>query len=256
MATDTHTHVFKEVCSTYGLDLNHEISTINRDNYLSSVINVGLNIATSKECVDIANNNEKFYASIGIHPLYIKGEDTEGLYSLVNDKVVAIGEIGLDLKDGSNYFEQREYLILQIIAANVLHLPVIIHSNNANKQVIEIFEKFVKPKYGCVFHCYQPDIEYLDYIIKNGFYVSFAGRVTFNNAKMSHEVLKRIPDHLYLIETDSPFISPEPVRNEPGKSSSIIHVVNRIADIKGVPRYVIEQQSDDNARRLFRKIKH
>lgn len=256
MAFDTHTHTLDSVCNDYGLNKTEEISVINKDSNLSGVINVGLNISTSKECVEIANNNDKFYAAIGIHPLYINGEDTEKLYSLVNEKVVAIGEIGLDLSGNVNFYEQRRYLIHQIIAANVLHLPVIIHSNNANREVLEIFDKFVKPRYGCVFHCYQPEIEYLDEIIRNGYYISFAGRITFSNACKSIEVLKRIPDYLYIVETDSPFISPEPFKKEPGRSSNITYIISKIAEIKGVSYQDVEKQTEENTRRLFKKIKH
>ena len=87
-------------------------------------------------------------------------------------------------------------------------MPVVIHANNTNKLIIEIFKKYVKPKYGCVFHCFQPDIDDLKYLIENGYYISFAGRITYKTAKKSIEVAKIVPNDLFLVETDSPYISP------------------------------------------------
>lgn len=231
------------------------IQEINDNPSLYAVINVGMNIETSMEAVNIAINNPKFYAAVGIHPLYIKGEFDENLYSLVNDKVVAIGEIGLDFNSEVSFYEQRRYLILQIIAANVLHLPVIIHSNNANKEVLEIFEKYVKPRYGCVFHCFQPQIEYLDEIIKNDYYISFAGRITYKNACKSIEVAKRVPDDLFLIETDLPFVSPEPFRDQINTPGNIQYIVKKLAEVKGTTEEYIRTRTMKNTMNLFTKIK-
>ena len=254
MAIDSHTHINSKTCKQYNVDKNKEIATVNNCSLLTGVVNVGLNIETSKESIIISKNNEKFYSSIGIHPLYIKNEDPEALYSLVNDKVVAIGEIGLD-KTKDDYYEQRRYLILQLIAANTLHLPVIIHANNSNREVIEIFEKYIKPKYGCVFHCFQPDIEVLDYLIKNHFYISFAGRVTYKNAKKSLEVLERVPNDLYLVETDSPYISPEPLRDSVGSSTNLEYIIRKISDVKGISFKEVENQTENNAKSLFQRIR-
>ena len=157
MAIDSHMHANGLVVK----NLSSVITSINNDNTLKAVINVGLNIATSRGSIEIARNNQKFYSAIGIHPLYIKGETPRHLYSFASeDKVIAIGEIGID-KIAPNLNEQIQYLTQQIEIANELELPVIIHANNANHLVIEIFEKLVKPRYGCVFHCFQPDFEAL-----------------------------------------------------------------------------------------------
>ncbi|MGM9878021.1 MAG: TatD family hydrolase, partial [Bacilli bacterium] len=197
----------------------------------------------------------KFYSTVGIHPLYTELQDIDSLYTLgINDKVVAIGEIGLDsTKD--NFDEQKMYLIKQIIIANELHLPVIIHSNNTNKLVIEIFEKYVKPKYGCVFHCFQPDIDDLNYLIMNGYYISFAGRITYKTAIKSIEVAAIVPNELFLVETDSPYISPEPFRGEINRTSNIDYIINRIAKVKGMSFKDVESITVQNTKRLFKKIK-
>ena len=251
MAIDSHMHINSKVLNNQ----NEEIDQINKDVNLESVINIGLDIDTSRECISISNNNKKLYSSVGIHPSYLDDNDSDELYSLANnDKVVAIGEIGLD-DSHNNFHEQKKYLIKQITIANELHLPVIIHSRNTNKLVIEIFEKYVKPRYGCVFHCFQPDIDDLNYLISNGYYISFAGKITYNTAKKSIEIAKIVPNDLFLVETDSPYISPEPFRNHVNRSSNIKYIINRLSDIKQMSSDEIDRITTNNAKRLFKKIK-
>ncbi len=251
MAIDSHMHINTTILQ----DIHGFIEDINRNNSIKSVINVSLNIESSKESVLISEENPKFYSSVGIHPLYIDSQDVNYLYKLADsDKVVAIGEIGLDNLD-SNFDEQKNYLIKQIIIANELHLPVIIHSNNSNKVVIEIFENYVKPKYGCVFHCFQPDVDDLRYLVASGYFVSFSGRITYKNAKKSLEIARIVPNSLFLVETDSPYISPEPYRSGINKSSNIYFIIKRIAEIKETSYGEIERITEQNAKRLFKKIK-
>lgn len=251
MAIDTHVHVNSLVLKNQ----EEHIQEINTNNQIESVINVGLNLSTSKESILLSTKNHKFYSAIGIHPLYTEQEDFQSLYDLLeNQKVVAIGEIGLDTTK-NNLEEQKKYFIRQIIIANNLQLPVIIHANNTNKEIIEIFEKYVKPKYGCVFHCFQPDIESLKYLIKNGYYISFAGRITYKNAKKSLEVAQTVPDELFLVETDSPYIAPEPFKNMRNRPNNIKYIIEKLCEIKKRSYEEIEEQTSKNARRLFKKLK-
>lgn len=251
MAIDSHMHINSVILK----DLKREIKLVENDPNLEKVINVGLNYKTSEESVLISHANQKFYSAIGVHPLYLDSPNFDFLYYLSqSNKVVAIGEIGLDASKDNIEF-QKECLIKQIIIANDLKLPIIIHSNNTNKQVIEIFEKTVKPKYGCVFHCFQPDIENLKYLMSNGYYISFAGRITYKTANKSLEVIKTVPTDLFLVETDSPYITPEPFRKEINHSSNIKYIIKKIADIKGKSYKEIEHLSTENTKRLFKKIK-
>ena len=251
MAIDSHMYINSSVSK----DIEKEILDINNDPDLESVINVSLNCETAKESIIIANSNAKFYSAIGIHPLYVENQNLDDLYDLaLNNKVVAIGEIGLDTtKD--NIELQKKYLIEQISIANSLNLPVIIHANNTNKLVIEIFEKHIKPKEGCVFHCFQPDTDDLDYLIKHNYYISFAGRITYKNAKKSLEVAKRVPNDLFLVETDSPYISPEPIRNLVNQSSNIKYIIEKLALIKNMSYMEIDNITTENTKRLFKKMR-
>lgn len=250
MAIDSHMHINNLVLK----NINDEIKLVNNNINLDMVINVGLNFETSQESVMFAEENNKIYSAIGVHPLYLDSNNFDFLYQLaISNKVVAVGEIGLDILD-NNIDLQKECLIKQITIANELELPIIIHSNNANKQIIEIFEKKVKPKYGCVFHCFQPNLDDLNYLISNRYYVSFAGKITYKNAKKSIEVIKKVPDDLFLVETDSPYISPEPFRNEVNHSENIKYIIEKIANIKEKDYEIVENLSIKNAKTLFKKL--
>lgn len=250
MAIYSHMHINSIVSK----NIEKEILDINNNSNLKNVINVSLNSETAKESIIISNSNAKFYSAIGIHPLYVENQSIDDLYDIaLNEKVVAIGEIGLDTtKD--NMELQKKYLIEQISIANSLNLPVIIHANNSNKLVIEIFERYIKPKEGCVFHCFQPDIDDLNYLIRNNYYISFAGRITYKNAKKSIEVANSVPNDLFLVETDSPYISPEPVRNLVNQSSNIKYIIEKLALIKDMSYLEIEEITTENTKRLFKKI--
>lgn len=249
MVIDSHMHANSLICNSKNI-----IDNVLNCEYIDNVINVGLNINTSKDGINIAKKYDKFYCTVGIHPLYINFQDLNKLYELAkHEKVVAIGEIGLD-STKNNFEVQKYYLIRQIVIANQLQLPVIIHSNNMNKEIIDIFERYIKPEYGCIFHCFQPDFETLDYLIKNRFYISFAGKITYKNAKKSIEIAKLIPNNLYLVETDSPYISPEPFREDPNVPSNIKYIVEKLAEIKNVECNEIEHQTIENTKRLFKRI--
>lgn len=248
---DSHMHINSKVTKTPERDK----CRISYNQEIKKAINVGLDIQTSKECITISKRNPKIFCSIGIHPLYTENQDYNELYEIADsDKIVAVGEIGLDTTK-NNFEEQKRYLIEQIIIANTLRLPVIIHSNNANQEIVKIFETIVKPQYGCVFHCFQPDLRILKYIINNGYYISFAGRITYKTANKSIEVATKIPDELYLVETDSPYISPEPVRGEINNSNNLKYIIKRIAEIKNKSFEEIEEQTEQNTLRLFKKMK-
>ena len=253
MALDSHMHINNYIQEEQ--EKRNALARLRKDPNIEKAINVGINYSTSKEAIELSKQNLKMYAATGIHPLYIKNQDLNELFSIAsNQQVVAIGETGLDnTKD--NYKEQRRYLIAQILIANNLHLPIIIHSNNCNFQVVEIFKKIVKPRYGCVFHCFQPDEETLNYLISNGWYISFAGPITFTNAKRSLEMAKIVPEGLFLVETNSPYLSPEPLRGSTNYSSNIIYIIEKLAEVRNTTYQHIEEVTKVNTLRLFPKLK-
>ena len=253
---DTHTHAYDENC----------IREIIENLDIESVINIGMDTATSRDVIEIANKNKKFYAAVGIHPLRVENSRVNSIFELAtSNKVVAIGEIGLDCGKEcteSSFEKQKEVFTKQILIANELKLPVIIHSNNTNKRVFEIF-RTVRPKYGCVFHCFQPDLEDLERILsykkeeqeeREEYYISFAGRITYTTAERSIEVAKCVPNDRFLIETDSPFISPEPYRDKPGKTEYIKYIIEKLAEVRETTPEEIIKTTNENAKRLFKRL--
>lgn len=250
MIIDSHMHINSSVIN----DKKAAIQKINDNSRIESVINVGLNIKTSEECIEISNKENKFYTAIGIHPLYIENENFDELFELSdNERVVAIGEIGFDISK-NNYYDQKKYFIIQIMIANELKLPVIIHTNS-HENIIDVFEGYVKPKYGCVFHCFKPDLDVLDYILENGYYISFAGKITYKTALKSIEVLKKVPLDRFIIETDSPYMTPEPYRDRINESSNIKYIIDKISEVRGLSTEEIEEITNRNTKTLFKKMK-
>lgn len=239
---DTHAHYNSKDLK----DIKAEIEKVNRLDYLDKVINVGLDEETNKEVLEIASKCEKFYAALGIHPLQ-KGDVSSISKFICNStfqKVVALGETGLDTQ--GDLEEQKKKFIETILLANELELPIIIHANNTNKEVLKIL-KMVIPQYGFVFHCFQPDLEVLKEILKMNGYISVGSPITRKTAKKSLEVISYVPIEHLLIELDYPYMSSIPTVD--GRN-----VFNRIQEIKGYEYKELETILDENAKRLFKKL--
>lgn len=241
---DTHAH-FNSVDLK---DLKKEIETVNSRFYLDKVINVGLDYETSKEVIEISLREEKFYGTLGIHPLHEgKVSSLLELYQTSNcSKIVALGETGLDRSSPDTLKRQEQKLIETIELANFLSLPVIIHANNTNREVMDVLKKHI-PKEGFVFHCFQPELEILDEILEMNGYISVGTPITRKTAKKSLEVIRKIPIENLLIELDYPYMSKE--SSQDGKN-----VFNKIKLIRGYSHQELESVLDENAKRLFKKL--
>ncbi len=190
---------------------------------ISNAVVAGYNIESSKKAIEIANKYEPIYAIVGISPndVYEKIDYNKIEELAKNKKVVAIGEIGLDYywnKDNKDL--QISAFINQIEIANKLDLPIVIHTREAVNDTLEILKKHSVNKKG-VFHCCPLNVELIKEALKLGFYISFSGNVTFKNAKNAVNCIKVVPIEKQLIETDSPYMTPEPYRgrkNDPRKS--------------------------------------
>ena len=242
---DTHAHIITGVVD----DVTEQIQRINSLT-LDKIINVGLDAETNLEVLTIAQQNSKFYAALGIHPLYIGSIDSIYQLSLTHDfsKVVALGETGLDYDtEKISILEQTTKFIETIELANYLKLPVIVHANRMNRQALDIIRAH-PPKYSFVFHCFEPDLEILDEIMKLGGYISVASPITSPKAKKSLEVVKRVPIDRLLIEEDFPYM----IRNgyDDGKN-----IFNRIKSLRELTHGELETILDNNAKRLFKKLK-
>ena len=252
---DSHAHYNDE-------KFDDDRDTIIKEAYnsgITTIINAGYSLESSKKAIEIANQYEFMYATVGVSPNDIedlKGNYIEDIEELAKSyKVVAIGEIGLDYYwNKENKEKQKEIFMEQIKLANKLDLPIVIHTREAVMDTIDILKKIECKKRG-VFHCCPLNRELVKEALKLGFYISFAGPVTFKNSKNAAEIINLVPIERILIETDSPYLSPEPVRGTRNDSRNVKYIAQKIADIKGLTVEEIAKQTYKNAQKIFeRKI--
>lgn len=227
---------------------------------ITKCINMGCDIKSSKTAIEIANSHKFIFAAVGLHPEEIPQDEEEMLKTISqikglatqNKKVVAIGEIGLDYYWRQDNKElQKEAFIKQIELANELKLPVSIHTRDAIDDMIAIIRKN-KIEYGGVLHCCPFNRELVKHAIENGLYIGFGGTSTFKSSKNAKEILNMVPEDRILIETDSPYLSPEPKRGTRNDSSNLKYVVEKLAEYKEIESEQIAKKTYENAKRLFR----
>lgn len=204
--------------------------------------------------------NDELWASVGVHPDY---EDTleptvEDLVSRSqHDKVVAIGETGLDYYRLQGDLEwQRERFRNHIRASKQTGLPLIIHTRSASDDTITIMREEGADVAGGVMHCFTESWEVARAALDLNFYISFSGIVTFKSASELQEVAKKVPMDRILIETDSPYLAPVPYRGKRNDPSYVVHVAEKIADLRGMTLSSVEEQTTSNFLNLFNKIKN
>ena len=206
----------------------------------------------------MADQFQEMRYSVGVHPLDVHNWTPDTLSILKNaacddKRVVAIGELGLDLFKSENLTEQLRILKPQLNLAWELKLPVIVHCRDAAKEMIEVFSELSKVS-RCprgVMHCWSGNLKQMEAFLDFGFYISFSGNVTFKNAIDIHECAREVPSSRFLVETDSPFLSPVPHRGKRNEPSFVKHVVDKISEIRDASFSEIAEISTQNARELF-----
>ncbi|MBE3578380.1 MAG: TatD family hydrolase [Caldanaerobacter subterraneus] len=250
MLIDSHAHLEDE---KYNEDREKVIEECKKD--LTFLINVGSNILTSKKTIELAHKYDFIYATVGIHPHDAEREKDkiEEIEKLaLEDKVVAIGEIGLDYYYGDPPKEfQIEAFVKQIRLAKKFKLPIVIHDRDAHEDILEILKKEWTQDLKGVFHSYSGSVEMIKEVISMNFYISLSGTVTFKNAKKVREVAKEVPLEWLLIETDSPYLTPEPYRGKRNKPTYVKFVAQKIAEIKGISFEEVCETTSQNAIKLF-----
>lgn len=229
---------------------------------IGTIVNVGSTIETSRESIALAEAYEAVYAAIGVHPSNIAELDDEGILWLKQQashpKAVAIGEIGLDYywdKEESVQENQRYWFARQLELAAQVNLPAIIHSREAAEDTMRILKEFCR-KYPAismpgVIHCYSYSPEMAQEFIKMGFYIGVGGVVTFKNAKKLKETVTKIPLERILVETDCPYMAPEPHRGERNSSLYLPYVIEKIAELKGSSLEEVKNVTERNARKMY-----
>lgn len=225
---------------------------------VTKLISAGYSLEGSKRALELAKNYPQIYTVSGISPNDIADnveaieEQLEQIKLLAREeKVVGIGEIGLDYYwNKENKDLQRFAFIKQIELANLLNLPIVIHAREAVMDTLQILKAHPVNKKG-VFHCCPFNPELIKEALKLGFYISFAGPVTFKNSKNADEVILLVPEDRILIETDSPYLSPEPNRGKRNDSSNVKYIAEKIAKVKGYDIEEIAKITYDNTCRIF-----
>lgn len=225
---------------------------------IGRVINVGASIETTKTTLALAAKYDFIYAAVGVHPSDIDGLNEETYAWLKQQatlpKTVAIGEIGLDYywdKEPEVQKAQRYWFKRQLELARETKLPVIIHSRDAAADTMEVMRDAHAEEIPGVIHCYSYSKEMAQEFIRMGYYIGVGGVVTFKNAKKLKETVESIPLDRILLETDCPYMAPEPYRGTRNDSSNIPYVIAKIAELKGITAEEVERVTEQNARKLF-----
>mgnify|MGYP001623596070 FL=1 len=248
---DTHCHL-----TDPRYDADAVIARMHEDG-LEALVVVGFDTESSVACVRLAERHDDVYAAVGIQPSEFTHEkDNSGLLSLLaHPKVVAYGEIGLDYHWPEPDREtQRRGLCAQLETAIAARLPVIIHSRDCDGDMLPLLKSYApRLTAGLVMHCFSSSAEIAREYVKLGFYISFAGPVTYKNAKRG-DAIRAVPDELILVETDCPYLTPVPHRGELNYPSYVRHTIAKLAEERGTSFERMEALTSANARRLFTKM--
>ena len=252
MFIDTHAHYDDA-------QFDHDRDVLLRSmaqNGVAYIVNPGCDLVTSQKAVEMANTYDFMYAEVGYHPENLDGSvDLDAIEALArnNPRVRAIGEIGLDYyweKDPAKRKYQQEIFHAQMRMAKRLGLPVVIHDRDAHLDTLTVVEQH--PGVTGVFHCYSGSTEMAKQLLELGYYLSFTGVVTYKNARKALEVLEMMPLDRIMIETDSPYLAPEPYRGKRNSSLYVHRVAEQIAQVRGLTVDEVARITTQNAKRFFR----
>ncbi len=254
MFIDSHAHLDDP---RFDQDREHVIESLREDG-IDMVINIGADKESSLSTLELARKYDNIYAVAGVHPHSASELEEDGLDWLRDiakeKKVVAIGEIGLDFYyDNSPRDIQRKWFKAQLQLAKELGLPVVIHTRDAAKETYDILKDAAADgKLKVLMHCYSGSAEMAVDYAKLGFYIALGGAVTFKNARVPREVASVVPLENLMIETDCPYMTPEPFRGKRNEPKYVNLVAEKIAEIKGITVEELAKATADNARRFFR----
>ena len=246
---DTHCHL--DMLKTEE-DLKDSIEKVD---YL---LTIGCDKEEIKKAIELANKYDNVFASIGYHPYDVNDitdEDLEELKELAQkeEKVIAIGECGLDYyRDYTPKDKQKYFFGKQIEIAKELNLPLIVHSREAPRDTEKILEKYAPYPASGIIHCFGGDMQMMEKCVDMGFYISFAGNVTYPKAENLRQILKKVPLDRLLLETDSPFLAPQKKRGKPNKPSYIYYTRDFVASLLGISPEELEKITDENVKRLLK----
>ncbi|HZG72818.1 MAG TPA: TatD family hydrolase [Chondromyces sp.] len=257
MLFDTHVHLNAD---QFEDDLDQVIERA-KEAGVDQMVVVGFDRPTIKKAMELVEQHDFLYASVGWHPvdaIDMTEEDLQWIEELSNHpKVVALGEMGLDYHwDKSPKEIQKEVFRKQIRLAKKVKLPIIIHNREATQDIVEILKEEEAKEIGGIMHCFSGSAETAKECIDMNFYISLGGPVTFKNAKKPKEVAAAVPLEKLLIETDCPYLAPHPYRGKRNEPAYVKLVAEQIAVIKGISYQEVAEKTTENAKRLFGLLKN
>ena len=252
MIFDSHAHYDSQQFN----EDREELLLSMKENGVGTILNSGASWDSVTEVVELAHQYPFVYAAVGMHPDEVGDLNEERFEYLKSqcqkDKVVAVGEIGLDYYwDNESHDVQKKWFIRQLELARELDLPVIIHSRDAAADTLEIMKEYGRGLRG-VIHCFSYSIELAREYVKMGFHIGIGGVVTFKNGRKLKEIAAEIPLDRILLETDCPYLAPVPFRGKRNCSIYISYVAEEIANLKGISCEEVIAQTEKNAKELFR----
>jgi TatD DNase family protein len=250
---DTHAHLTFDGL----LESIDDVLARSRAAGVAKWLTIGTDAEHNEKAVALAGKYENLYSVLGIHPHYASEYQQGQLQRLVeligSGKVVGIGETGLDYHyDFAKQQDQRDLFKRLLEIASLTRLPVVIHSRKALDDTLKIIDNHANKTTKIVFHCWSGTTEETRLLIEKGFYVSFTGIITFRNGELAREAVKTVPLNRMMIETDCPYMSPEPMRkqkiNEP---ALLVHTAKKIAELKGIDLETLAEQLEANTKEFF-----
>lgn len=253
MFIDTHCHLYDEklIGNIDKIVENAKIAGVEK------IIIAGCDIASSLQCIEISKKYPEVYVCIGFYPEQADKYDSDAEQKLREmakyEKVVGIGEIGLDYSYPATKEIQKDVLLRQIKLAHELKLPVVIHGRDSYGDVVDILRQNKKYlDYSGTFHCYTGSSELAKEIVKLGLYISVGGVSTFQNANKVRQMIKEVDIQKIILETDSPYLSPTPMRGKINEPAFIPFIAENLAVLKGIDIGEVERITTFNARGLFK----
>lgn len=252
---ETHAHYNDEV---YKNNLDDVLNKCKEAN-VKYIVNIGYNKESSKNAIELARKYDYMYSTIGVHPHDVKNDTADDIYNIysecdIKEKIVAIGEIGLDyafVKD--NKKEQENLFISQINLANSLKLPIVIHTREASLDTYNILINN-KPQYGALLHCFKPTDDLMKLVLNEGYYVAFGGNITYKRSKSFGDYVRKIPNDRIVIETDSPYLAPIPYKGQINDSSNLSIICEKLAEYKNMEKKELSRILLKNSLRFYKII--
>ena len=253
MIFDTHTHYDDEAFDKDREELLNSLT----ENGIEAVVNIGADIKSTKTTLELTERYHFIYGTAGVHPsstAELNEENFAWLKTAAREpQIVAVGEIGLDYYwDEPAHDIQKKWFERQLKLAREVNLPVSIHSRDAAKDTLEIMKAHKAEEIGGVIHCFSYGTEMAKEYLNMGFFIGIGGVLTFKNAKKLKEVVAYSPIEQLVLETDCPYMAPEPYRGKRNSSLNLTYVAEAMAEIKGLTKDQVIEITNMNAKRLYR----